>query len=167
MILAYLIPYSTSKTTNQQKQLNRKLPTMANLAFVQNENIKKRQEANAGGNPRQREILRSRTNIPIGGGFAENGIEGHWKHDKFFEVYGGKRGFAKKQPGLNHNGKSIADMSCGQSNKQTKQTGIIPSHLARNGFGGGQKAIIKLQVCNLPESVMTSDLEVQTFIYWD
>jgi hypothetical protein len=88
--------------------------------------------------------------------------EGRWKHDKFFEVHGGKGGSAKKQPGLGLIGKRITGLSIGGSGKAT---GGIAARLARKAVGGGQSGIIKLQVSNLPASVITSDLEVKISIY--
>lgn len=70
---------------------------------------------------------------------------GRWKHDKFMEVYGG----GKKRR-----------VSGGTIKAGLKRAGSIGARIARKTSGTSTGGMVKLQVSNLPESVVTSDLEV-------
>lgn len=82
---------------------------------------------------------------------------GRWKHDKFYETYGGAKGGAGKRQ-LGALGKRASATSLGG-----KSSGGIAARLARKAVAGGQKGMVKLQISNLPESVVTTDLEVNNF----
>ena len=94
----------------------------------------------------------ARTRFPQRGFVSGEVPAGRWKHDKFFEAYGGAKPGARKQ--LAVIGKRGSASSLGG-----KATGGIAARLARKAVGGGQSGMVKLQISNLPESVLTSDLE--------
>jgi len=73
----------------------------------------------------------------IGGGrftFSNDTPSGKWKHDKFNEVYGG-----------GNSGGGIRGKFAGGSSRRMS--------------GGGTKNVMKLNISNLPDSVITADLE--------
>ena len=78
---------------------------------------------------------------------------GRWKHDKFFETEGGAKSGARKPAVLGKRG-SASSLGVGKATG-----GGIAARLARKAAGGGQTGIVKLQISNLPKSVLTSDLE--------
>lgn len=64
---------------------------------------------------------------------------GKWKHDKFSEVYGSDDG---------------------DSFTEGRSFGGGGSGFSRRRSGGNRSSIVKLNISNLPDSVITADLEV-------
>ena len=142
---------------------------MANLALALDEIIqqdKKKGFGRGGGIRRPRADgleaagvkTSARTRFPQRGFVSGEVPAGRWKHDKFFETYGGgKKGggmAARKQLGLI--GRRTSGTILGGGGKSS---GGIAARLARKAIGGGQSGLVKLQISNLPETVVTSDLE--------
>lgn len=86
-------------------------------------------------------------------GFVSGDVPaGKWKHDKFFETYGGG---SKKRQNVGILGRGLG----GISSAGGKSTGGIAARLARKAAGIKQSGMVKMQISNLPSTVVTSDLE--------
>lgn len=144
---------------------------MANLALALDEIIQQDKKKGIGGRggggirrPRAAGLeaaggvkTSARTRFPQRGFVSGEVPAGRWKHDKFFETYGGgKKGggmAARKQLGM------VGRRTSGTMLGGGKSSGGIAARLARKAIGGGQSGLVKLQISNLPETVLTSDLE--------
>uniref|UniRef100_A0A183CCA6 FoP_duplication domain-containing protein n=1 Tax=Globodera pallida TaxID=36090 RepID=A0A183CCA6_GLOPA len=80
-------------------------------------------------------------------GFVSGVPAGQWKHDKFAEIYGG----GKKRA----SGSSLGVFKSIKSGLG----GSIGARIARKATGRDSGGMVKLQMSNLPESVVTLDLE--------
>lgn len=98
----------------------------------------------------------ARTRFPQKGFVSGEVPAGRWKHDKYFETYGAKKGAAKTFGLLNGKRERIPRLASVRS----KPGGGIGARLARKAVGSGQSGMVKMQILSLPESVITSDLEV-------
>ncbi|KAF7632187.1 FoP_duplication domain-containing protein [Meloidogyne graminicola] len=78
---------------------------------------------------------------------------GRWKHDKFFETYGAKKGAAQTLGILTGKRERIPQLAA------VRKGGGIGARLARKSVGNGQSGIVKMQILSLPKTVLTSDLE--------
>ncbi|CAK5078584.1 unnamed protein product [Meloidogyne enterolobii] len=99
----------------------------------------------------------ARTRFPQRGFVSGEVPAGRWKHDKYFETYGAKKGAAKALGLLS--GKKRQQIPRLASIRSNKPGGGIGARLARKAVGSGQSGMVKMQILSLPESVITSDLE--------
>lgn len=85
-------------------------------------------------------------------GFVSGDVPaGKWKHDKFFETYGG----GKKRPSAGVFGRGLS----GVSSAGGKSSSGIAARLARKAANTKQSGMVKMQISNLLSTVVTSDLE--------